>query len=90
VRYSSSIVDPELAKIPSYFAYEGILASSLVGIINLKCLMVEEYRFDMIGSTLASPEGIQRMDTQVLKSFLQAVNLSDINIDIEALLGKKS
>ncbi len=52
--------------------------------------MVEEYRFDMIGSTLASPEGIQRMDTQVLKSFLQAVNLSDINIDIEALLGKKS
>lgn len=45
---------------------------------------------DMIGSTLADPEGIRRMDTQVVKSFLKAVNLSDINIDIEALLGKQS
>ncbi|MCA6524032.1 MAG: hypothetical protein IM596_19945, partial [Pseudanabaena sp. M051S1SP2A07QC] len=45
---------------------------------------------DMIGSTLADPEGIRRMDNQVVKSFLKAVNLSDINIDIEALLGKQS
>lgn len=45
---------------------------------------------ETIRSTLADPDGIQRMDTQFVKSFLQAVNLSDISIDIEALLGKKS
>lgn len=45
---------------------------------------------DAIGNTLADPEGIRRMDTQVVKSFLQAANLSDIGIDIEALLGRKS
>jgi hypothetical protein len=45
---------------------------------------------EMNGSTLVDPQGIRRMDTQVVKSFLKAVNLSDVNIDIEALLGKKS
>jgi hypothetical protein len=39
---------------------------------------------------LLQPDGVRRMDTQVVKSFLQAVNLSDVNIDIEALLGRKS
>jgi len=45
---------------------------------------------DMVGTTLASQDGVRRMDTQVVKSFLKAANLSDIGIDIEALLGKKS
>ncbi len=45
---------------------------------------------DAIGNTLADRDGIRRMDTQVVKSFLQAANLSDIGIDIEALLGRKS
>ena len=45
---------------------------------------------DLVGTTLASQDGIRRMDTQVVKSFLKAANLSDIGIDIEALLGKKS
>jgi hypothetical protein len=51
---------------------------------------VPEQVGDAIGTALASPDGIRRMDTQVIKSFLQAVNLSDVNIDIETLLGKKS
>lgn len=45
---------------------------------------------DVIGKTLADQDGIRRMDAQVVKSFLQATNLSSVNIDIEALLGKKS
>lgn len=45
---------------------------------------------DAIGTTLADSDGIHRMDVQVVKSFLRRANLSDVNIDIAALLGRKS
>ena len=42
----------------------------------------------MVGTNLTFQNGICKMDTQIVKSFLQAANLSDI--DIEALLEKKA
>ena len=45
---------------------------------------------DMISDRMINDEAIARMDKRVATNLLKAANLSDIGIDLDALLGKKN